>query len=104
MDCKAGMHVAKRIYTLTLSGIEIIYILSIQRDTTMPSILFISLQIYCTCFGCQLHPLSRVQETVVVDHTAHCCISLDIYIYIYVYVYRVSGLEVYKNTCLCFST
>jgi hypothetical protein len=22
----------------------------------------------------------------------------------YVYVYRVSGLEVYKNTCLCFST
>ena len=23
---------------------------------------------------------------------------------LYMYIYRVSGLEVYKNTCLCFST
>jgi hypothetical protein len=32
----------------------------------------------------------------------HPCI-LYIYIYIYIYTHRVSGLEVYKNTCLCFS-
>ena len=31
-------------------------------------------------------------------------IYMYIYIYIYIYIYRVSGLEVYKNTCLCFST
>ena len=29
---------------------------------------------------------------------------LSFYLNIYIYIYRVSGLEVYKNTFLCFST
>jgi hypothetical protein len=32
------------------------------------------------------------------------CMYMYIYIYIYIYVHRVSGLEVYKNKCLYFST
>jgi len=36
----------------------------------------------------------------------YVCIYIYIYIYIYThtYIYRVSRLEVYKNTCICFST
>jgi len=40
------------------------YILIIvQRDATQRS-LFIILQVYCTCFGCQPHPSSGVHKTV----------------------------------------
>ena len=35
----------------------------VQRDITQNS-LFITLQVHCTCFGCQPHPLSGVHKTV----------------------------------------
>jgi hypothetical protein len=38
---------------------------NIQRDATMSSQYFISLQYYSTCFGRSSHPSSGVQETVV---------------------------------------
>jgi hypothetical protein len=38
---------------------------NIQRDATVSSQYFISLQYYSACFGCSLHPSSGVQETVV---------------------------------------
>jgi hypothetical protein len=37
--------------------------MSVQRDATVSSLYFISLQDYCTCFGCSLHPSSRVHRT-----------------------------------------
>jgi hypothetical protein len=36
-----------------------------QRDSTMGSQYFISLQYYSTCFECPLHPSSGVKETAV---------------------------------------
>jgi len=35
----------------------------VQRDATKSS-LFIILQVHCTCFGCQPHPLSGVRKTI----------------------------------------
>jgi hypothetical protein len=39
-----------------------------RRCNNAQYIFFISLQNYSTCFLCLLHPLSAVQETVVIDH------------------------------------
>jgi hypothetical protein len=35
----------------------------VQRDATASILYFISLQDYCTCFGCSLHPSSGVHKT-----------------------------------------
>jgi hypothetical protein len=42
---------------------NIFVLIIIQRDATQSS-LFIILQVHSTCFGCQPHPLSGVQNTV----------------------------------------
>jgi hypothetical protein len=38
-------------------------VITVQRDATQSS-LFIILQVHCTCFGCQRHPLSGVHKTL----------------------------------------